>query len=207
MSLLVAFQPFFIFHSNKQALSVPEVYFVEGHITSVDFSKNALQQVPSKLINYKCSLTDLNLSFNKLTHFPVELAGLESLKFLDLGCNMLSSLPPECCSWKSLIQIVLSGNRFQTIPELLYSIESLEVLLVASNQINEIDVTGLLKLKRISSLDLSNNNIHVVPPQLGNVSTLKSLHIEGNPFRNPRHAILLKGTPHLLAYLRDRIPT
>ena len=36
---------------------------------------------------------------------------------------------------------------------------------------------------------------------------VRSLQLEGNPFRNPRAAILAKGTQALLAYLRDRIPT
>ena len=35
----------------------------------------------------------------------------------------------------------------------------------------------------------------------------RSLQLSGNPCRNPRPAILAKGTPALLQYLRDRIPT
>lgn len=164
-------------------------------------------------------------------------------------------------------------------------------------QISSIDMDGLKQLPLISCLDLSNNNIQQVPPQLGLVTTLRystnqrkgrlrawmwgeimmydtwrmglplyvlyvimgltfpsavlplcsvctssttfsssaehSLHkhkgsvavamvttsryfsdtpvsrsllLTGNPFRNPRPAILAKGTPALLAYLRDRIP-
>ena len=34
----------------------------------------------------------------------------------------------------------------------------------------------------------------------------RTLLLTGNPFRNPRPAILAKGTHDLLAYLRDRIP-
>lgn len=35
----------------------------------------------------------------------------------------------------------------------------------------------------------------------------RSLQLEGNLFRNPRAAILNKGTVSLLQYLKDRIPT
>lgn len=43
-------------------------------------------------------------------------------------------------------------------------------------------------------------------PKLFSFSS-RSLQLEGNPFRNPRPAVLCKGTQALLAYLRDRIPT
>lgn len=46
-------------------------------------------------------------------------------------------------------------------------------------------------------------------PRVNNLPSLpfRSLQLEGNPFRNPRAAVLSKGTQALLAYLRDRIPT
>jgi hypothetical protein len=36
---------------------------------------------------------------------------------------------------------------------------------------------------------------------------VRTLQMEGNPFRQPRAAILAKGTPAVLEYLRGRIPT
>lgn len=39
------------------------------------------------------------------------------------------------------------------------------------------------------------------------VSFLRSLQLGGNAFRNPRAAVLAKGTVALLQYLRDKIPT
>ena len=40
-------------------------------------------------------------------------------------------------------------------------------------QIETIDVDGLLQLPMIGCLDLQNNNISHVPPNLGNVTSLK----------------------------------
>lgn len=192
---------------NKKVSSIPQEYFLKDvAISTIDFSNNILSQVPSNITTYASSLTELDLKCNKLTDIPKELSSLCKLKFLDLGSNMISSIPPECKSWQSLNQIILSSNRFQLVPEFLYEIKSLEVLLASSNQITSIDVTGLLKLPQLGSLDLSNNNISNVPPELGNVTSLKSLNIEGNAFRNPRHAVLLKGTNYILEYLKDRIP-
>ena len=42
-------------------------------------------------------------------------------------------------------------------------------------QISSIDVDGLKELPLLSCLDLSNNNIQQVPPQLGLVDTLRSV--------------------------------
>jgi len=41
------------------------------------------------------------------------------------------------------------------------------------------------------------------------ISFLNFSHLElvGNPFRQPRHQILMKGTDAIMSYLRDRIPT
>ena len=35
----------------------------------------------------------------------------------------------------------------------------------------------------------------------------RTLLLDGNPFRVPRAAVLMKGTAAILEYLRDRIPT
>lgn len=98
-------------------------------------------------------------------------------------------------------------------------------------QIAAIDVEGLKQLPMIQTLDLQNNSVAHVPPQLGTITTLKSaspplklslslfqtfplsslttrhLQLGGNVFRNPRPAVLARGTADLLQYLRDRIPT
>ena len=65
----------------------------------------------------------------------------------------------------------------------------------------------LTVLACLSRLDLSANSIAKVPPQLGVMHpTLKQLALDGNPLRTIRQAVLQKGTPALLEYLRGRIP-
>lgn len=65
---------------------------------------------------------------------------------------------------------------------------------------------GLKQLGRLSILDLGNNNIGQVPPELGLLTNLRALTLDGNAFRVPRPQILVKGTASIMAYLRDRIP-
>ena len=85
--------------------------------------------------------------------------------------------------------------------------ERLETLLLNGNQIKVIDVQGLRQLKMLAVLDLANNDIQQVPPELGTLTQLRALQLEGNPFRVPRPQILVKGTQSILSYLRDRIPS
>ena len=44
-------------------------------------------------------------------------------------------------------------------------------------QISSLDVDGLKDLPLLSCLDLSNNNIHQVPPQLGLVTSLRCVSL------------------------------
>lgn len=49
----------------------------------------------------------------------------------------------------------------------------LEILLFNDNKLEEINVEELAKLTRLATLNLSNNNIGFVPPQLGNLTQLR----------------------------------
>lgn len=55
------------------------------------------------------------------------------------------------------------------IPACVYELCSLEILLARDNKIEKIDVsaTGLTAIPKLATLDLANNNIDHVPPELG----------------------------------------
>ena len=65
----------------------------------------------------------------------------------------------------------------------------------------------LTELSALSEMDISNNSVTKLPPVLGLMHpTLRVLQVEGNPIRSIRQAILQRGTPTLLQYLRDKLP-
>lgn len=197
-------------YSNQKSASVPVSLWEparESGVTVVNFSKNALTEVPENLILLHKTVVDVNISSNRLTKLPVEMQMMVNVTRLDLGSNALSDLPSEFEMMTEMRELVISYNRFVKMPDVVYTLTRLEIILANDNQIGSIDVTGLKRLSRISTLDLQNNDIGEVPPELGTITTLRSLLLAGNRFRNPRPAILHKGTVGLLAYLRDRIPT
>ncbi|XP_023389666.1 leucine-rich repeat-containing protein 40 isoform X1 [Pteropus vampyrus] len=197
-------------YSDKQTTLIPDEVFdaVKSNIiTSINFSKNELCEIPKRIVELKEMVSDVNLSFNKLSFISVELCVLQKLTFLDLRNNFLSSLPKEMESLIRLQTINLSFNRFKILPEVLYHIPTLETVLVSNNQVGSVDPEKLKTMENLITLDLQNNDLLQIPPELGNCVNLRTLLLDGNPFRVPRAAILMKGTAAILEYLRDRIPT
>ncbi|KAM4871919.1 leucine-rich repeat-containing protein 40 [Thomomys bottae] len=197
-------------YSDKHTALIPDEVFdsVKSNIiTSVNFSKNHLSEIPKRIVELKEMVSDVNLSFNKLTFISLELCTLQKLTFLDLRNNFLNSLPEEMESLTRLQTINLSFNRFKIFPEVLYRIYTLETVLISNNQVGSLDPQKLKMMENLITLDLQNNDLLQIPPELGNCVNLRTLLLDGNPFRIPRAAILMKGTAAILEYLRDRIPT
>ena len=59
-------------------------------------------------------------------------------------------------------------------------------IVITDNQIADLDATSLRKLPKLNCLDLTNNSIARVPPELGLLPACKSLKLEGNCFKIPR---------------------
>ncbi|KAL7984993.1 hypothetical protein Chor_003563 [Crotalus horridus] len=197
-------------YSEKQAAVIPdEVLNAVGDkpVSNVNFSKNNLTEIPARIVELKESVSDINFSFNKLSSVSLELCMLHRLTHLDLRNNILTSLPDEMEALAKLRIINLAFNRFKIFPNVLYHILTLEAILLGNNQIGSLDPQQLKKMEKLSTLDLQNNDLLHIPPELGNCENLRVLLLEGNPFRTPRAAILAKGTVAVLEYLRSRIPT
>ncbi|NXA21472.1 LRC40 protein, partial [Ibidorhyncha struthersii] len=196
-------------YSEKQAAVIPDEMFDavrSNPVATVNFSKNQLNGIPPRIVELKDSVCDVNLGFNKISSISLELCMLHKLTHLDIRNNFLTSLPEEMEALTRLQVINLSFNRFKVFPSVLYRILALETVLLSNNQVGSIDPLQLKKMDKLGTLDLQNNDLLQVPPELGNCETLRTLLLEGNPFRTPRAAVLAKGTAAVLEYLRSRIP-
>uniref|UniRef100_A0AAR2LP44 Leucine-rich repeat-containing protein 40 n=1 Tax=Pygocentrus nattereri TaxID=42514 RepID=A0AAR2LP44_PYGNA len=185
----------------KTAMTLPSQARINVHAIKT------LKTLDYRVVELKDTLADINLGFNKLSTIPVEFSELQQLVHVDLRNNVLTSLPMELEALNKMRSIILSFNRFKAFPDVLYRILTLETILISNNQVGAIDPVRLKALDKLSTLDLQNNDIMQVPPELGNCTSLRALMLDGNPFRNPRAAIVAKGTDALLDYLRSRIPT
>ncbi|OXB66607.1 hypothetical protein ASZ78_013866, partial [Callipepla squamata] len=77
------------------------------------------------------------------------------------------------------LQVInLSFNRFKVFPSVLYRILALETILLSNNQVGSIDPLQLKKMEKLGTLDLQNNDLLQVPPELGNCETLRRVDVE-----------------------------
>ncbi|XP_067893356.1 leucine-rich repeat-containing protein 40 isoform X2 [Heterodontus francisci] len=162
-------------YSDRKAIIIPDEVFDASDgtpITSVNLSKNLLTGVPFRIADHKATVTDVNLGFNKLSSVSLELCTLEHLIHLDLRNNLLTSLPMEIKRLQRMQTVILSCNRFKEFPDALYHVPTLETVLISNNQVGSIDAIQLMQLDRLTTLDMQNNDLMQVPPELGSCITL-----------------------------------
>eukprot|EP01027_Heterolobosea_sp_BB2_P006304 GEZU01009544.1.p2 GENE.GEZU01009544.1~~GEZU01009544.1.p2 ORF type:complete len:230 (+),score=60.28 GEZU01009544.1:911-1600(+) len=175
----------------------------------VSFARNKLQSLPQRLFAYS-PLTELVISYNMgITALPESLP--PTLQKLDArGCR-INAIPASIRQCTKLRILLLGQNQFRgTLPREVIALEStLEHLDFSSNQLTDLPdefINSEKMQQKLEMLDLGNNNIAHLQPQLGNFRAIRHMNLEGNPLKTVRRAILEKGTPAVLEYLRSRIP-
>ncbi|GLS90855.1 serine/threonine protein kinase [Psychromonas marina] len=120
----------------------------------------------------------LSLSEN-ISEFPMAILSLaDSLEVLDLSDNKLSSLPTEIAQLSKLKIIFASNNCFTVLPEALGACPSLEMVGFKSNQIKCVPEAALPA--KLRWLILTDNHIEVLPESLGERPRLQKLALAGN---------------------------
>lgn len=72
-----------------------------------------------------------------------------------------------------MIVFLLCFARFKELPGCLHGLPKLEIILASDNQINTLDVPGLINTTQLATLDLQNNDLTQIPPKLGNCTQLR----------------------------------
>lgn len=169
--------------------------------------QNYLPGIPSVTAQLSF-LTVLDLSKNNIV-IPLEHSlQLTKLRELRLNGNKMRSLEPitSLLSAPGLQHLDVSNNQISgSLPVLRDSFPELMRFMAGDNSIDEVSAESLQGLKIVN---LSNNDIARLEPEIGlHAGTLTSLDVEGNKFRVPNYAILRKGTDAILTWLRDKIPS
>ncbi|KAL5802816.1 hypothetical protein ACOSQ4_031121 [Xanthoceras sorbifolium] len=86
-------------------------------------------------------------------------------------------------------------------------LEDSGVLQLLYREIQDSDMQGFKNLTSLTELDLSDDSISTLPPQLGLLEpSLQAPRLDGNPLRSIRRTILDRGTKGVLKYLKDKLP-
>ena len=168
-----------VLQQNKLAAAPPEVSLVTT-LTALDLSKNSLS---SKVFDQRIALENvshLDLSVNKidtLEHLPTIISA-PALKILDVSFNSLTALYPLRQSYPNLTILHANSNQLTSLTP--GDFEGLEIV-----QVN-------------------NNSISKLPPELGLVDSIRILGVDGNTFRVPGRRVVEQGSAALLEWLRGR---
>ncbi|KAK9470778.1 uncharacterized protein V1510DRAFT_422126 [Dipodascopsis tothii] len=180
-----------------------------GTLTELLLLRNCFTTIPPAIrrLAFVDQLERLDLSHNSLagSAFDAPLT-LAALLELNLSCNALTTLDGLIANVRlpSLLRLDVSFNKLTAVPvELVATFATLEELVVHENKIGEIDARAFVGLEKI---DLSNNAIALLPPEIGNIKTIVELKVHGNTFKHPRWQIVQKGTEALMEWLKLRIP-
>lgn len=164
--------------SLKELVDIPQAVFedaVAANVSCINLSRNKLSSIPEALKCTSSVVTELDLSVNLLKDLPDFLSQFSHIHYLNVSNNLIEDLPESLGLLITIREINIASNRLTSLPNCLYELTNLEILQASGNQIEAIDATeqGLGALKKLATLDLSNNSIEILPPILGNMKQIK----------------------------------
>ena len=156
------------------------------NLTHLDLSGNWLSELPVAELCPLASLTHLNLSDNQLvsvfnvSETKVASYCLPALRSLDLSHNELTSLKAASLPAR-LNNLLLNSNYIRQLgPESLASVKELRELDLSNNQLNHLP-PDLLHGLRLHTLSLANNTLSsLAPDSLAGQKQLEQLDLSGN---------------------------
>ncbi|RVE74829.1 hypothetical protein OJAV_G00026250 [Oryzias javanicus] len=126
---------------------------------------------------------NLFLNYKNLNIFPVELLKDEGLLFLErlyMKRNSLTSLPDNLAQkLPNLIELYLHSNNIVIIPEAIGNLARLQSLDLSDNAL-QLLCPDIGRLRSLRHLRLSNNRLKYLPPEIGDLQELETLDVAMN---------------------------
>ncbi|XP_059196582.1 podocan [Centropristis striata] len=174
----------YLYLANNKLTSAPKV--LPPSMVSADFAANQLTRIYPYTFGYKPKLKSVYLHNNKLTDAGLPentFNGSGSLEILTMSSNFLRTVPRNLPS--SLYRLHLKSNKLEKIPAGAFdNLPNLRELYLQNNLLSNegMDNETFSQLSSLECLDLSNNNLSIVPKGLPR--NLVLLHLEKNSIRS-----------------------
>uniref|UniRef100_UPI0037E7CCC4 podocan n=1 Tax=Semicossyphus pulcher TaxID=241346 RepID=UPI0037E7CCC4 len=174
----------YLYLANNKLTSAPIV--LPPSLVSADFAANELTKIFPYTFGHKPKLRSVYLHNNKLTEvgLPEHMFNASNnLEILTMSSNFLRVVPSNLPS--SLYRLHLKSNKLEKIPVGAFdNLRNLRELYLQNNLLSNegMDNETFSQLSSLECLDLSNNNLSVVPKGLPR--NLVLLHLEKNSIRS-----------------------
>lgn len=169
--------------------------------TNIKLTNQALVAFPDNLMTAGSQLHFLNLSRNRISTIPSQIAGFTSLVELHLGRNAIEVVPDEITLLTSLVRLDLSGNRIRKLPDNFHRLDRLQQLQLNGNNLHEIPV-DVYRMSMLLKLYVGSNRIHEIRADISELRNLEVLYLGGNQLTElPKELGLLHNLT--LLYLGD----
>ncbi|XP_056164987.1 receptor-like protein 33 [Syzygium oleosum] len=148
--------------SNNLIGPIPDVFDNKTQLQKLLFSHNLFAGIIPPSITNLSNLAQLDISNNLIGgSIPSSLFSLPSLTSLDLSNNGLSGQIGEFLGAPSLVHVDLSRNQLRgSIPSSIFQLGNLTDLSISANNLTGVlDLQLLSRLKSLTNLDLSDNDL------------------------------------------------
>lgn len=152
---------------EPMAQAEPHLLAYLAKVEKLDLNRNHLSHFPDELCDAMPGLQCVNLSHNEFTSFPFSLVHETNVKVLNTSHNKITfpRHPKDLQGSVMLESLNLSQNEISSIPEWFGNyFPALTSLNLGGNDIKTLQDSPL-KLWRLKTLDLSNNNLKEIPSE------------------------------------------
>ncbi|KAI1718433.1 leucine rich repeat domain-containing protein [Ditylenchus destructor] len=153
-------------------------YRNHSRIRCLNLSQNRILHFPNLIWKFR-NLISLDLSNNNLVSIPEEIFYLQRLKSFSARNNVLENVPKSMLTLNKLEVLNLSGNYFEAIPPIVFEMKNLKALYFGANRIDVLP-PAIGALTDLEILYLGGNRLTEVPASLGRLSQLTSLVLADN---------------------------
>jgi leucine-rich repeat protein SHOC2 len=151
----------------------------QDRVSNLDLSFCGLTALPES-IGTISTLTELNLTNNRLNNLPRSIVNLSKLTKITLTDNCLNKLPDEIGKLHNLVELHLYGNQLTSLPDCIGNLSKLTRLSLCSNRLTDL-TSAIGSLVNLSWLNLYDNRLTSLPKSIKNLSALTALHLSRNP--------------------------
>ncbi|XP_060578939.1 protein flightless-1 homolog isoform X2 [Ruditapes philippinarum] len=167
-------------------------------------NKTGLKNMPKEMANLK-KLEHLSLINNSIETLGKDIENLPALRTVNCRHNNLSDkgISDKIFQLQDLSVVDFSHNHLNEVPPELENAKGVIVLNLSNNNIEMLPNQMFINLLDLTYLDLSNNSLETLPPQMRRLTSLQTLILNNNPLIHAQLRQLPAMTSLQMLHLRN----